>query len=92
MGMFAIIRVESQAKYSAPWCCITDLGGEGNGTGHRSRPYMPREPCSCFACISDGGAKTGLETSVTAGSHTHTAALEWPPCCYTLLMAVVAWC
>ena len=63
--MFAIIRVESQAKYSAPWCCITSLGGEGNGTGRRNRPYMPREPCSCFVRISDGGGGSILGKSLS---------------------------
>ena len=32
---------------------------------------MPQEPCSCLARMSDGGAVTRQETTVTAGSHTH---------------------
>ena len=53
--MFGIIREESQAKYLAPCSCITDLGGEENDTRRRSSPFMPREPCRCFACKSLGG-------------------------------------
>ena len=82
--MFGIIREESPAKYLAPCSCITDLGGEENDTGHRSRPFMPREPCRCFARKSWGGGgvviQTGTrgkqqerESSVTTSSHTHTA-------------------
>ena len=60
--MFGIIREESQVRYLAPCSCVTDPGGEENDTGRRSSPFMPREPCRCFAHKSWG---RGLDVTHT---------------------------